>query len=63
MSAIRKAFPFKDLGRLFRHGALPFGDRALLECFLSEGNESALESKLDQILQRLDPLEKAAREK
>jgi len=33
----------KDLRRLFLHGSLPFEDRALLDRFLSEGEEAAFE--------------------
>jgi Protein of unknown function (DUF1559)/Sigma-70 region 2 len=44
MSATRRGLALRDLGRLFRNGALPSGDGALLECFLAEGNESAFEA-------------------
>jgi RNA polymerase sigma factor (sigma-70 family) len=44
MSAARKGFALRDLDRLFRHGTLPTGDGALLESFLSTGDESAFEA-------------------
>jgi hypothetical protein len=44
MSATRRGLAFRDLGRLFRHGALHSGDGALLECFLAEGDESAFDA-------------------
>ena len=44
MSATRRGLAFRDLGRLFRHGALPSGDGALLECFVADGDESAFEA-------------------
>ena len=44
MSATRRGLALRDLGRLFRNGALPSGDGALLECFLAEGDESAFEA-------------------
>jgi RNA polymerase sigma factor (sigma-70 family) len=44
MSATRRVLAFRDLGRLFRKGALPSGDGALLECFVAEGDESAFEA-------------------
>jgi RNA polymerase sigma factor (sigma-70 family) len=44
MSATRRNLALRDLGRLFRIGALPTGDGALLECFVAEGDESAFEA-------------------
>jgi RNA polymerase sigma factor (sigma-70 family) len=44
MSATGRGSAFRDLGRLFRRGALPSGDGALLECFVSEGDQSAFEA-------------------
>jgi hypothetical protein len=38
------------LGRLFRNGALPSGDWALLEFFI--------EAKLDRLLRKLDAVDK-----
>jgi RNA polymerase sigma factor (sigma-70 family) len=38
----------RDLGRLFRDGALPSEDRALLECFLAQGDESAFEAIVER---------------
>jgi len=35
---------FRDLDRLFRHGTAPSGDGALLESFLTDGDESAFEA-------------------
>ncbi len=44
MSATRSGSAVTELGRLFRRGTLPSGDGALLECFLTEGDESAFEA-------------------
>jgi RNA polymerase sigma factor (sigma-70 family) len=44
MSATRSGTALTALGRLFRRGTLPSGDGALLECFRSEGDESAFEA-------------------
>jgi RNA polymerase sigma factor (sigma-70 family) len=44
MSSARKLFALRDLDRLLRQGTLPAGDGALLECFLSTGDESAFEA-------------------
>jgi RNA polymerase sigma factor (sigma-70 family) len=44
MSATRRGLALRDLGRLFRNGALPSGDGALLECFVADGDESAFEA-------------------
>jgi RNA polymerase sigma factor (sigma-70 family) len=44
MSAARKVSALQDLDRLFRHGTLPTGDGALLESFVSTGDESAFEA-------------------
>jgi RNA polymerase sigma factor (sigma-70 family) len=44
MSTTRRGLAFRDLGRLFRDGALPSGDGSLLERFLVEGDESAFEA-------------------
>ena len=44
MSTTRRGLAFRDLGRLFRDGALPSGDGALLERFLAEGDQSAFEA-------------------
>ena len=44
MSANRKVLGIRELGRLFRSGALPSEDGALLACFLAEGDELAFEA-------------------
>ena len=44
MQAGRKSLAFDDLNRLFRHGTLPSGDRALLDRFLDGGDEAAFEA-------------------
>jgi RNA polymerase sigma factor (sigma-70 family) len=44
MSAIRKGLAIRSLGRLFGRGTLPSGDAALLDCFISERDESAFEA-------------------
>jgi RNA polymerase sigma factor (sigma-70 family) len=44
MRATPRGLALKDLGRLFRDGALPAGDAALLECFLAQGDETAFEA-------------------
>src|SRR5262245_46769659 len=43
MFASRRAVALRDLGRLFRNGVTPQGDKALLAAFLSDGDESAFE--------------------
>jgi RNA polymerase sigma factor (sigma-70 family) len=47
-SDLNKSAGFRDLDRLFRHGTVPPGDRALLEWFLDGGEESAFEALLDR---------------
>src|SRR3954453_7731040 len=44
MRAGQKASLLRDLDRLFRCGAAPSGDGALLERFLAEGDDSAFEA-------------------
>jgi RNA polymerase sigma factor (sigma-70 family) len=44
MSTARRGLAFRELGRLFRDGALPSGDGALLERFLADADESAFEA-------------------
>ncbi|MDR3619770.1 MAG: sigma-70 family RNA polymerase sigma factor [Paludisphaera borealis] len=43
-----KGLVFQDLDRLFRYGTVSSGDGALLESFLTEGNESAFEALVNR---------------
>jgi RNA polymerase sigma factor (sigma-70 family) len=48
MAASRKILGIRDLGRLFRDGALPSEDGALLACFLEDGDELAFEAIVER---------------
>ena len=48
MSASRKILAIRDLGRLFRDGALPSEDGALLASFLEDGDELAFEAIVER---------------
>ncbi|WZP00848.1 sigma-70 family RNA polymerase sigma factor [Isosphaeraceae bacterium EP7] len=47
-SNLSKSGGFRDLDRLFRHGTVPPGDRALLEGFLDGSDGSAFEALVDR---------------
>jgi RNA polymerase sigma factor (sigma-70 family) len=48
MSASRKTLAMRELGRLFRSGALPSEDGALLASFIADGDELAFEALVER---------------